>query len=278
MSKLFKYEMKDTSSALINTILIVVIFNLLVFAGVYFLAPAEFTGKEVQNDLNGFSITFGILGIGVIISYLLNIGLIITSFAYGIYTFRKDLYTDSGLLIMTIPKSGVQILAAKFLTALTQFLVLTFISCLFLVLQTLNLSSITKGPQGVALVDSIMSYTFGSYDVWIAASVLTLFVFSWFTLASYLAIASAKSFVRSRKLRWLVTLGVITGIFAADLVLSMFLERLFPFSFNVTDLLSGSRSVMSDLSLYYASMIFEVFVLSAMFMGTAYLLERKVEV
>lgn len=278
MIKLFKYEVKDIYRQVFLGIVILTLLNVLVFLGYQLLGGAENSGFEIVKDeegITGFG-TKGLLGLGIIFCYLANVSMVILAVIAGINIFRKDIYGDTGTMMLTVPRSGMQIVAAKFLTALLLFVLLFELSGYFLVMHTIGLTKPLKDGQFAA---AFMDATIGKLDAWIFMTIIFVVLFTWITIAAYLAISFSKSFFRNKKLRWLVTIGVFGGLIAVDTLIERLLEKYVPFTFDPTMLLkASSKMVVESIELNYAAVVFELLVMAAMFVATAYLIEKKVEV
>ena len=108
------------------------------------------------------------------------------------------------------------------------------------------------------------------------AVVLVLLIFSWLFVVSYFSIALSKSFLRISKLRWLITILLFVSICALDGVIGWQLEKLIPYSFDAAGMIFSTK--LESLELNYASTVFSFVTIVAMLTGTAYLLDKKVEV
>ncbi|MCX7708713.1 MAG: hypothetical protein N2484_02570 [Clostridia bacterium] len=275
MNKLLKYEIKDIWKTVATGLIILTILNVLVFLSYQLVGEGMFSGLKVTESGFGVQIK-GVVGLGMILCYLADISMVILAFIFGINIFRKDLYGDTGVMLLTVPRTGMQIVSAKLLTALLQFVIIFEISAYFLVMQTIGISkSIKSGEFTAAFWDA----TFGKLDAWMFFTVIFVLIFIWVIAASYLAIAFSKSFFRKKNLRWLITIGVFAGLAVIDTVVERLLEKHVPISFDPTLLLqNSSRALTEGFQIGYATLVFEALIIAAMLLGTAYLLDRKVEI
>lgn len=276
MLKLIKYEMKAQARKIAIVLLTLSLVNLLAFA-VYQWSGGSSSSVGAQLGTGESSLSFFVKGAGlsVVLSYLLNMSTIVLSFIWGIELLRRDLYSDTGMLLLSLPRRGWQIIGAKLAAATLQFLVLTLPAAAFSLLQTVGISRMDLGFWFKRATD-ITPQALGLLLLFL---ILFLYFFLSVMNASYLAVTCSRSFLRMKRLRWILTFGLFVGVVALVMKAEIYLERLLPYSLDLSRPFIESGSWISEIAtVNFAATLFEIAIMTAIAALSGYLLEKKVEV
>jgi hypothetical protein len=200
------------------------------------------------------------------------------SFILGINILRKDLYSDTGMLLMTLPRRGTHIITAKLVTSILQFTVLFITSISFMALHVMALSESVLNKSN-SLLNMISGSALGNIRELAYLTIICVWAFTCIMIVTYLAIVFSKSFFSIKKLKWFITVAVFIGIFIVYGLVANYIETVIPYTFDLSKIIVGSKSrLMMDIKFNYVATIFEILTFAGMIFGTAYLYEKKVEV
>lgn len=256
MGTLLKYEFKGIYKLMIGGAIALIIVNILLLAGVRILAFAD-TGE----------------GIALFISSFLSVAAVVLVTVSGINSLAKDLFTDTGYLTFTLPRSGYSIIGAKLIAVIIE-MTLACILCLALVMIHLyNLN----GPINLnELWDDMAPFL----DV-IVLIVLSLVVgFINFTLSAYFSLAAARSILSGRKYGKATAFGIFIALSTLINWLGIELEKLFPYYLDFEEKSFGNISLSfssaNGVSIAVVALVIVSTVL--LYLGSAWLIERKADI
>lgn len=296
MRKYMKYEVKGTYKFILGILLVVLIASTVI-------------QLNVQSELNnGTNLAFesqGFKALTFLTSILVIFGAFLTAFFYIIGSFRKELYEDRGYLTFTLPLTGNQILGSKLLVSLLWYIVLGA----GIVVYNLLLSFILFGRDWRYILTSVfenINISFISLGiVSIISAIVTLILI-------YFAIALSRVSIRNKKIGgiWFVVF-IILNVFVTYLTAKV--SGLFPYYLNISDfsiehiyninsfvtqsinsvdsfnavsgmevLSSGSNALMfmdGNFKPYLNIFgnLFQILVIVTGFLGTGYLIEKKID-
>lgn len=272
MFKYMKYEIKGTYKFILGVLLLVFILT----AGIYVYASRRAQGSSLGD-------------LFVALSVMILFGTALVVFIYVLNSFRKELYEDSGYLTFTLPLTGNQIVGSKLIVAL-------------LWLFSLGI--------GIAIYNIIMIAIFRPYGMDIAKlfsmmhgipikaaiiSIVTL-VFNAFSLLIliYFSMSLSRVTFRNKKIGglWFILFLVISGLlgfgdFEISALLPYYLD-LNTFHLKTMEALNNQYQVGTNNDGFYmslspsvfaaniASCVYNVVTTIALFLGTSYLIERKI--
>jgi hypothetical protein len=241
--------------------------------------------KKYNDGLDGFGKIPNLL---MPLLVLMIFGAFVTALFYIIGSFRKELYEDRGYLTFSLPLSGNQILGSKMVAALMWAVAIG----LSVIVYNALLGSILFGfdwVEGVKYVFNIIpsSFTITIGLFIILSSVITL-------LLIYFAITLSKVSIKNKKIGglWFI-IFLILNSFVNYLILKV--SGVFPYyldlnTFKITGLNSLiTKSFMSyvDMGFFVTgngttlvnifSFIFSILIAVGTFLGTSYLIERKID-
>ncbi len=259
MFNLIKYEIIGRYKSIAMLIIISVLGNLLLL-----LRPFGWP----DGALFGFS-TF----IAIVVSAVL--------FIWCIGIFSQDIYTDKGYLTFTLPKSGYSIIASKLIVTCIFYIVIEIISGLSMYYYGSRLADIGK------LLDTAgIRLNIGACILIILWSVLIGTALSFIKI--YFAITITRLSIFKNKLGKFmafvsyVILAIIYGI------ITWGLEKLLPQEFNIKlftsvsgniGTLQGSNTdiITKGFTVNTSNFVFSIVLFIVLFIGTSYLVEKKID-
>lgn len=289
MRKYMKYEIKGTYKFILGILLVVLIASTVI-------------QLNVQSEMSGGTNSFqgsGFKALTLITSILVIFGAFLTAFFYIIGSFKKELYDDRGYLTFTLPLTGNQILGSKLLVSFLWYVVLG----LGIVLYNMTLSFILFGREWTYVIKTILGKLDMSFIsigvIGIISTIVTLIII-------YFSIALSRVSIKNKRIGgiWFILFIIINMIVT---YLTMKVSGLLPY---YLDLSSFSISHIYDISGFLApSMhsssnlvimgdetnalmfignnfkpyvnifgnLFNIAVIVAGFLGTGYLIEKKID-
>ncbi|WP_018664186.1 ABC-2 transporter permease [Heyndrickxia acidiproducens] len=273
MFKYMKYELKGTYKFILGVLALVFV----LLTGMYAYSTRA---DSLFHSVDLF------MPIGVILLF----GAALTAFLYIVGSFRKELYEDSGYLTFTLPLTGNQILGSKLIAALFWFMVLgisvalyNFIMVLIFSPFDLNLSKLFSAiSQGISIKASFyMILSMACSGV----SVLLLIYFS---------MTLSKVTFRNKKIGgvWFVIFVILSGVLG---YMDLEISRLIPYYLDLNTFHVQTPDLHNDLFQVQhqnngltlgissgfavtniASFVYNFVLMIALFLGTGYLIEKKI--
>lgn len=259
MLNLIKYEVIGKYKSIAMLIIISVILNL-----VLLLRPFNWPDQV----LFGFSIF-----IAVIVSVVL--------FIWCIGIFSQDIYNDKGYLTFTIPKSGYSIIASKLIVSCIFYIVIGIVSSLSIYYYGARLIDIGKAldTAGVRL----------NVGIWILIGLWsTIFSIALNFIKIYFAITITRLSIFNKKLgKFMAFIAYVILAFVYGFI-TWGLEKLFPQEFYIKLFTSVSGSISTlqgnntdiitkGFPLNTVNTVFQLILFVALFIGTSYLVEKRID-
>lgn len=284
MKKFMKYEIKGTYKFIFGILLTIILASSMIQYNIF---------NEVKNFGNNQFAPNSFLWFMFIISVFVIFGAFITAFFYIVSSFRKELYEDRGYLTFTLPLTGNQILGSKLLVAIMWSIVIGAVAIFYnLLLATI----LFKGELRVIFGEFIKIA-----DISLISSALISIVSSMYTLILiYFAISLSKVSIRNKKIggMWFIIFLILSGLISflitrIGMAIPYFLD-LNTFKITTLDALNSIRdSGMVEFSLEMgtppmvsgvypghiniAELVSQILFAIALFIGTGYLIEEKIE-
>lgn len=294
MRKYMKYEIKGTYKFILGILAVVLIASTII-------------QLNLQSEINaGTNLAFtspGFRALMFITSILVIFGAFLTAFFYIIGSFRKELYDDRGYLTFTLPLTGNQILGSKLLVSLLWYMVLGA----GILVYNMVLSLMLFGNDWTYVIKTI----FANFDismisfgiVGILSTVVTLILI-------YFSIALSRVSIRNKKIGgiWFVVF-IVLNMIVTFLIYKV--SDLFPYYLNlsnftidhiydINNIISGSmNSATNNINsitilgngenalmfmgsnfkpyLNIFGNLFQILVIITGFLGTGYLIEKKID-
>lgn len=259
MGKLIKYELRGTYKIFLGLLVIVSIIDTIL------LTRLDVWG---EGSVTGLMIT-------------VNMALCILTLLIIINSFKKELYEDRGYLTFTLPVSGNTIVASKLISAIIWFIVVS-IFCFVSFRILIGNKNATQIVNLVRALDLKAVIILGSVSVVINTITLVLVI--------YFAISLTRVAYKGKKVSGMVAFVVFIALYAVIFYISFKITDMFPQSFHVTlnleNCLGRKGSINTgainltdaNLTINIASTIYQIVVYIGLFLGTGYLIEKKINI
>jgi hypothetical protein len=275
MLKYVKYEIRGTYKFILG-----------ILALVFILLTAMYAYANKEGSL------FHSVQIFMSIGVMLLFGAALIAFLYIVGSFRKELYENSGYLTFTLPLTGNQILGSKLIAALFWFIGLGIAVALinFLLMMIFSPFHIYHLSQLFFMISKVLSIKACIYMIFsMACSVVSVL------LLIYFSMALGKVTFRHKKIGglWFVLFIILSSIFGyIDTEISQWIPYYLNLStFHVVtpasydDLLQMHYHIgglyLNAVSRYVAtniaSSVYHLALMIALFLGTGYLIEKKID-
>ena len=277
MFKYMKYELRGTYKFMLT-----IIFTVLGAS-----TGLQLYALNTMNKFNNINLSSATVSpaptLLVVILPLIIFGAFITALFYIIGSFRKELYEDRGYLTFSLPLTGKQILGAKLFIALIWSSLLGLSSLIY----NLVLAWALHGSKFKELFDYIL-------DIGMNNAMITIFFASFFSgvvtlLLIYFAITLSRVSVRNKKVGglWFIIFLILNSLVsyatlkAADIIPYYF--DLNAFKIIGENALSGSMNSSmvvnnNGMIINIGSLLVSVVVAVGTFLGTSYLIEKKIDI
>lgn len=205
-------------------------------------------------------------------SFLISFAAAVVVFIWNIRLFSRDVYEDSGYLLFTLPQSGYSVLGSKIITSLAQGLIVAAAALLFNYISIRGMSELKIGFGDLMRVIS---------PQFIAEIIISsLFEYVYLLTTIYFSVALSKVAIKKKrfgKLSGFIIFIVISIIVAK---ITDMLVNIFPQTFNLDIITVQSQLVMygsHSIPVNIAAVILNIILFILMFIGTAYIIENKID-
>lgn len=276
MFKYMKYELRGTYKFMLTIILTV----LGASTGLQLYA---LNTMNKFNNINDSVAVSSIPTLLVIILPLIIFGAFITALFYIIGSFRKELYEDRGYLTFSLPLTGKQILGAKLMMALIWSALLGLSSLIY----NLVLAWALHGSKFLDGLEYIIS--FGINNAVITVGFASVFSSVVTLLLIYFAITLSRVSVRNKKIGglWFIIFLILNSLVsyatlkAADIIPYYFDLNAFKIIGQnaLSNSLNSSMVVNNNgMIINIGSLLLSIVVAIGTFLGTSYLIEKKIDI
>ncbi|APC41506.1 hypothetical protein [Clostridium estertheticum] len=250
MFKLVKYELRANFLTIIGICITVIVASLLLM-----------TQKGTWSST-------AILAL----SGCLIIGSVIVIFIASLKIMSKYLHNDSGYLLFTLPQSGMSIITSRLLASLIQISIIVAVSFFMSYLtltDKIDFSFLADIKPGLILY-SIINYVGGII---------------YFLTIIYFCMVIGKIALKGKKIGKIGSFVIFIILSIVIGWLSSKITNLLPqnlnfsdFSINTTNVLNfGTTASESAFNINLAGAIFDIIVFIGLFMGTSYLIDKKLD-
>lgn len=275
MLKYVKYEIRGTYKFILG-----------ILALVFILLTVMYAYSNKEGSLFHSAQIFMPIGV------MLLFGAALIAFLYIVGSFRKELYEDSGYLTFTLPLTGNQIPGSKLIAALIWFIGLGIAVALinFLLMMIFSPFHIYHLSQLFFMISKVLSIKACIYMIFsMACSVVSVL------LLIYFSMTLGKVTFRHKKIGglWFVLFIILSSVFGyIDTEISQWIPYYLDLStFHVVtpasydDLLQMHYHIgglyLNAVSKYVAtniaSSVYHLALMIALFLGTGYLIEKKID-
>lgn len=251
MFKLIKYEFKANFKEFIGILISIIIANLLLLTR---------RGVWEYSLIMGISITIAIVAIVII-------------FLVSIKFMSRYMYEDTGYLLLTLPQSGYSILGSRLIIGLLETVAVGIVAYLFI---DMNLSYDYR-------IKTIISESV-TMKTLILSAVISCIRYIYMMTMIYFSIVAGKVAFRNKKIGKFGSFIVFIIISILDGYVGTKIQNAFPkeitmgkFMNGITYNINKIESVNEMFSTNIAATTFEVIIFAALFFGTVYLIDNKVD-
>src|SRR5699024_91616 len=282
MMKFMKYEIKGTYKYILGVLALVLILT----------TALHLYGHKDTSSISTLDSIF------VFLSVLILFGTAVVTFFYIVGSFKKELSEDRGYLTFTLPLTGNQIVGSKLIVALMWFIILGAIILAYNFIIILILNSFD------AQTWTIIKETFSGLGQIISLqeiiSMILIPIFSLINLLVliYFSMALGKVTFRNKKIGglWFIIFILVSIILSYG---QLKVAELIPYYFNVKDMSIGkvvrfgdmlNNEIMFEvnggvkleanrgiLQMNIVSRIFNILTTIGLFLGTGYLIEKRID-
>lgn len=273
MRKFIKYEIKGTYKYILGVLTLV----LILITGLY----------GYMSKTKGMS-TLG--NMFVSLSVLILFGTALITLFYIVGSFRKELHEDRGYLTFTLPLTGNQIVGSKLIVALMWFALLGVVIAAYNIIMVLSfspveiniseiLSAIGEVVSGRTILFAILTSVFGGVNM---------------LLLIYFSMALSRVTFRNKKIGglWFVIFLVLSGLLT---YIQYKIGTLLPYYMDLNTFSIGNMNTLTDkfmmefnngimvsanmnmLTMNIAASIFGIVSTIGLFVGTGYLIEKRID-
>jgi len=264
MLRLLKYELRGKLVFLGGTGIILAMLNLFIFL-----------------DCNVFRAYKYEEGINLAFSMMLGFAAMIVVIVGAITRLEKDLYSETGYLTFTLPKSGYSILGAKLLASFIEIVEFSILNVIFFALQIVPHVHISKSDISLMFKLLAENYRFILFTLFMMILFLIIFI-----LMVYFSLVSVRSFSKRRKLGKAASFCVFIGLSILIGFTIGLLEKAFPqiikLNFNNFNTHIVTQNIQIDtigeVSLNIAASIFSLILPFILFISTSFLIEKRIDI
>lgn len=268
MLKFMKYEIRGTYRFILG----VLVLAFILITGIYYYVT--------KGNSAGGNIFIGL-------SVLLLFGVALVTFLYIVGSFRKELYEDTGYLTFTLPLTGNQIVASKLIVALLWFFLLGLMLALYNLLMLRFFVRIDFSI--IAWLQTLRHFLTNRQAV---ALILGAVIFGIsLLLLIYFSITLSRVTFRNKKIGnfWFIIFLVLSALLSYG---QMKVAAFVPYYLDLTtlnigtlasmDILhmtieQGAITITSSQYINLAVLLYKIIVIIALFLGTGFLIERKID-
>ena len=262
MKKYMKYEIKGTYKFILGILATVIIASTII----------QLTVLKELNNLDSPTHMNGMTGIVALLLTLVIFGAFIAAFFYIIGSFRKELYEDRGYLTFTLPLTGNQILGSKLIVSMLWYGILG----IGMVLYNVILTTILHGSQWFELFRGLKEYIGTNLlSIAIVSGILSV---ATTLILIYFSMALSRVSIRNKKVGgvWFIifiVLSVLTNYLAVKVgkILPYYLD------FDTFKILHyyDINPLVPSMNIF--SQLMQIVFAIAAFLGTGYLIEKKID-
>lgn len=212
------------------------------------------------------------------------IGVFIAVAVYLISSFRKELYEDRGYLTFALPITGGQLLGSKLVVAL----LLSTIMGLLVLLYNIVLARAVFGSEPFNMIVNLLKQAEGLGKITATYSVISIMQTAATLLLVYFTITVSRVSIKSKKIGgfWFVLFLVLSSFFS---YLQNTIADAIPLYFDVAGMKFVSQLYYNNMSpesmmdlknlavVSLPSLGFQIVLIVGLFLVTAYMLEKKVD-
>lgn len=266
MFKLLKYEFRSKQTRILSLLSVIIVINLVT------LLIFDWSGVVNSNNRISFSgdtdINLG-SGIFMILAIIVNCTSLIIAFISGIRVLFKDFSTESGSLLFSLPQKGGVIVGAKLISAALEYLIYFVSIVLFMVFHIVKITLAANETvvKELYIVDDLITIIISSLIGYLFVMILI-----------YFSIAFTKFILKLNK-------HIAIGSFAIFIMISAIINRfvsilqgVFPYYYEIQGRIMTSIKTESITQLNLVEIVVEILLSILIYLLTAYIVEKKLEI
>ena len=266
MFKLLKYELKARNKIIFATCIALILANL--FALISFkwgglMSSSKGLSFSGDADLNFTS------GIAMLMAIGVNLISVVVAIVMAIRILLKDIFSDSGKLLLTLPKKGYTLVGAKLVSAAGEFLIYFSIILVFAALHVTKIVQASEAAMGKSLY--LMN------DL-IYIAVLTLITYVLFIVLAYFSIILIRSIIKKKTLATVLALVIFIVLNSAFGAIGRLIKDAIPVYIELQKLAVESSASASITQTSITGLVFKIAVAAILFIISANIIEKKVEI
>jgi ABC-2 type transport system permease protein len=261
MFNLLKYEIRARYVFILGGIAVLSVLNIFLFMGCNFI----WVGKAFS-------------GAAVALSALAGFAAVVVYTVDGIKILTRDLFSDTGYLLFSLPKKGLQIISSKLIMAVGEFMLFSSLTVLFISIHALI---ITKGYWNLFL-----PVIFNNIPGILAVIFSFVASFASFVVLVFFSIVLARSILSNRKYGKLMAFGLFIALTILHGYIEHYLIMVFPQTIGIGQMLLDPGSLrginasgnfdVGGTGVNIASLVLYVVEFIALLLGSSYLVEKRV--
>lgn len=274
MIKYMKYEVKGTYRYILSVLVLV----LILITGLYV------SDDHVQGGSFGGGLFMGL-------SMMIIFGTVLVTFLYIVGSFRKELYEDRGFLTFTLPLKGIEIVGAKLIVALMWFFILGITIAFYNLVMALSFTPFELN------FSELFAEIINSVSIKVVFFILFSAIFGgvYMLILIYFSMALGKVTFRNKRIGglWFIIFLILNGILSIG---QFGLEAIFPYYLDIETFTVGTKEVLNSgynfvfgsggfhgqgagiFQVNLISNIYSIITVVALFFGTGYLIEKKIDI
>ena len=273
MFKYMKYEIKGTYRYILGVLILVFILTI----ALYNTTKNTFFNSIANNFF-------------VILSIMILFGTALATFLYIVGSFRKELYEDRGYLTFTLPLTGNQIVGSKLIVALLWLVVILISIMIFNLIAVLIYVPHVKFSE---LLDGILNVEVIKRAV--LAFFMSILNMVQMLVTIYFSMALGRVTFRNKKIGglWFIIFLILSWLISYGQIKVM---ELLPYHIDLSGLGIGQNrdSIIYEMNMNsdmffslslnldtlitnIAGFIYDILVTIGLFLGTSYLVEKKID-
>ncbi|ADL50354.1 hypothetical protein [Clostridium cellulovorans] len=266
MFKLLKYELKARNKIIFATCIALILINL--FALISFkwgglMSNSKGLSFSGDVDLNFTSI------MSMLVAIIINGVSMIVAIIMAIRILLKDIFSDSGKLLFTLPKNGCTIVGAKLISAAGEFLIYFSIILVFAALHVMKIVKASEAAIGktLYLMDDLL---------YIAVIALVGYVFV--IVLAYFSIILFRSIAKTKSLATVLAVIAFFALNGAFGAIGRLIKNAMPIYIELQKFTIESTSSASITQTSVTGLLFKIVVAIVLFAVSASIIEKRVEI
>lgn len=216
-------------------------------------------------------------GGAAVVACVTAVGILVGILVSSIRILHRELNDDTGYMLYSLPVKGYDIVGAKVIAIIIEYIIYTLIFATELWIIFIN----TINKSGMGIFNKLITNNF-QYVIYFYVNILVFII--GVSLLAYLSMLAARMFLYKRKYERLASIGIFFGAaYVISEIISIFTSNL---GFNKIDLNQEIMSIDSGFKIYLQGpalqtsiigMVVSIVIVAAMFFLASYVTENHLE-